>query len=144
MTELRAASPADARTLADLLYAFNVEFDTPTPQPDVLAERLATLLGRDDMAALLIGDSPKGFALMTFRPSVWDAGPVCLLEELYVQPERRGQGLGTQLLHRAFAVAREHGSETFEVNVDEEDVDAQRFYERHGVSRSALYFERSL
>jgi GNAT superfamily N-acetyltransferase len=71
-------------------------------------------------------------ALLTWRPSVWDAGPVTLLEELYVAPEHRGRGIGHEVLERALALARARGSQTFEINVDEDDVDARRFYERHG------------
>ena len=53
------------------------------------------------------------------------------------------------MLERSFEVARERGSETYQVNVDESDVDAQRFYQRHGVSATpggerAFYFERTL
>ena len=134
-----------------MLDAFNREFGEPTPGPDVLAERLTTLLARDDVAALVAGDRPDGFALLTFRPGVWDTGPVALLEELYVRPELRGRGIGGGLLEEAFALAREKGSQTIEITVDEEDVDAQRFYERHGVRAiepgrefRSFYFSRTL
>ncbi|HEX8121350.1 MAG TPA: GNAT family N-acetyltransferase [Solirubrobacteraceae bacterium] len=151
MTVPRAATPADARAIAELLDAFNREFGDPTPGADVLAQRLEAMLARDDVVALLAGDGPDGVALITFRPSVWDDGPVALLEELYVKPDLRNRGLGTELLHAAFALARDHGSQTFEINVDEVDADARRFYERHGVLPTepgrdghALYYSRAL
>ena len=133
---IRAAEPADAAVLAEALHAFNVEFDTATPGSEVLAERLREMLARDDVVALLAGEAPAAVALLTFRPGVWDAGPVTLLEELYVRPELRGHGIGTAVLERAIAIARERGSETFEINVDEGDDDARRFYERHGFSNT--------
>lgn len=146
---VRVATPRDARTAARMLHDFNTEFGDPSPGVEVLTERLALLLARDDVVALLAGDD--GVALLTFRPGVWDEGPVALLEELYVVPERRGQGIGGELIERAFEVARERGTATFQVNVDESDVDAQRFYEAHGVSarqpgsgERAFYFERQL
>lgn len=151
MTAVRVASPADAATVAELLHAFNAEFDTSSPGAEALAERLRRLLAGDGMVALLAGEPAAGVALLSFRPNVWDEGPVALLDELYVRPQLRGRGLGTELLHRAFAVARERGVETFEVNVDEGDVDARRFYERHGVALTgpdqeerALYYFRRL
>ena len=131
---VRLATPADAPAAGRLLHDFTAEFDEPSPGPGVLAERLGAMLARDDVAALLAGDGPDGLALLTFRPGVWDTGPVALLEELYVVPERRSRGIGGALLQEAFAVARRRGSQTFEINVDEEDVDARRFYERHGVT----------
>jgi GNAT superfamily N-acetyltransferase len=125
-----------------MLHDFNTEFGEESPPVDVLAERLERLLAGDDMVALLAGDD--GLALLTFRPTVWDAGPVALLEELYVKPQLRGRGIGGELVECSFALARERGCETYQVNVDEPDVDAQRFYEAHGVARDALYFERRL
>lgn len=122
-----------ARAVAEMLDAFNREFGDPTPGPDVLEERLHALLSRADAAVLVPDDRADGLALLTFRPGIWDPGPVALLEELYVKPALRNRGIGTRLLHESFAVAREQGARTFEIHVDEEDVDAQRFYERHGV-----------
>lgn len=147
----RLATPADAVVVAELLDAFNREFSTPTPGADALAERLRRLLARDDVAALLAGDPPVAVALLTFRPSVWDAGPVALLEELYVRPDLRGRGIGRAVLETAMALARERGSRTFEINVDEGDAGARRFYEAHGFANTEpgederlLYYHRRL
>jgi GNAT superfamily N-acetyltransferase len=148
---VRVAGPPDAATVAALLHSFNEEFDTASPGPEVLAERLGRLLAGGDIVALLVGEPAAGVALLSFRPNAWDDGPVALLDELYVQPGLRNRGLGTELLRRAFAVARERGAETFEINVDEGDADARRFYERHGVvptgpdqEEPALYYFRRL
>ena len=127
------AERAHLRAVAEMLDAFNREFGDPTPGPDVLEERLAALHGRHDVAVLVPDDGLDGLALLTFRPGIWDPGPVALLEELYVKPPLRNRGIGAKLLHEAFAVARATGAEQFEIHVDEEDAGAQRFYERHGV-----------
>jgi GNAT superfamily N-acetyltransferase len=147
----RLAGLADAAVVADLLHAFNVEFDTPTPGTEVLTTRLRRLLVRADVAVLLAGEPSVAVALLTFRPGVWDDGPVALLEELYVQPQRRCRGIGGAVLERAMAIARERGSATLEINVDEGDTDARRFYEAHGFSNTEpgeterlLYYFRSL
>ena len=149
--DLRVAELADAEAVAHMLHDFNLEFDTPTPGPSVLTDRLCEMLGRDDVAVLLAGDPPVGVALLTFRPNVWDAGPVTLLEELYVRPEVRRRRIGHRLLERAVAMAVARGSRTFEINVDEGDTDARRFYEAHGFSdiqpetnERAFYYSRSL
>jgi GNAT superfamily N-acetyltransferase len=135
-TAPRVAGPADAAVVAELLHAFNVEFDTPTPGPEVLTRRLEQMLARDDVVALLAGEPAVAVALLTFRPGVWDPGPVALLEELYVRPDLRGRGIGHTVLERAMAIARDRGSETFEINVDEGDTGARRFYEAHGFSNT--------
>ena len=148
---MRRATPDDALVVASLLHDFNEEFETPTPGVEVLAGRLAQLLDGDDVVALLAPEPPAAVALMTFRPNVWYAGPVALLDELYVRPDLRGRGIGSALLTRACALARDRGAGLMEINVDEGDVDARRFYERYGFSGTEpggtdrmLYYERAL
>jgi GNAT superfamily N-acetyltransferase len=147
----RAAAVAESRDVAELLDAFNQEYGTPTPGPTVLAARLERLLAEGNVVALLAGEPAIAVALMTMRPNVWYDGPVALLDELYVTPTRRGQGLGSALLRRAEIVARQRGAELLEVNVDGHDTDARRFYERHGYANSEpgedqplLYYFREL
>jgi GNAT superfamily N-acetyltransferase len=149
--DVRIAELADVTAVAQMLHDFNVEFDTPTPDPSVLSDRLCGMLARDDVAVLLAGDPPVGVALLTFRPTVWDSGPITLLEELYVRPEFRRRRIGHRLLERAVAMAEARGSQTFEINVDEGDTDARRFYAAHGFSEiqpetneRAFYYYRSL
>lgn len=129
-TEIRLAGPGDAALVGRLLDAFNREFDTPTPGPQVLADRLATLLTGDSTFAVLADDI--GLALITLRPNVWYEGPVALLDELYVVPDHRNRGLGTLLLRKVESEVLERDGQVLEINVDGQDHDARRFYERHG------------
>lgn len=147
----RRAGIADAATVAQLLDRFNREFAAPTPGVAVLTGRLAQLLAGDSVLAFLAGDPAVGLALLTLRPNVWFDGPVALLDELYVVPGERGRGIGTRLLHSAEDECRGLGVKLLEINVDGEDTDARRFYERHGYSdrepgQSAqeLYYHRDL
>ncbi len=137
--------------MAELLDAFNREYETPTPGADVLAERLGRLLARGDVFAVLAGDPAIAVALVTLRPSVWYEGAVALLDELYVAPGLRGQGIGSALLAAVEGAVRQRGGEVLEINVDGHDRDARRFYERHGYSNTEpggdeplLYYFREL
>jgi GNAT superfamily N-acetyltransferase len=132
--QVRRADPHDAAEVARLLVDFNTEFDTPTPTADVLTQRLEHLLAGSSTAAFLVGRPPMGFALLTARTNVWHAGPVVLLDELYVAPNHRNRGLGSALLGAAEAWARSIGSPLLEIDIDGGDTDARRFYERHGYS----------
>lgn len=129
---VRVATTDEADTVARLLDAFNREYDTPTPGPDVLETRLRSLLAGGDVVALLAGDPAVGVALLTLRPNVWYDGPVALLDELYVAPSLRSQGTGTALLKLAEDEVRRRGSQLLEINVDGADLGARRFYERQG------------
>lgn len=149
---VRVCDSAEARSAAQLLHDFNTEFDTPTPPLAELAERLRNLVVREDIEILLAGDPAVAVAVTTFRPSIWTPGPVALLEELYVRPDLRSRGIGGAVLERAIESARERGVTTFEINVDEGDLDAQRFYRAHGFTEleypetgeRAFYFHREI
>lgn len=129
---VRRAAVDDAAIVARLLDDFNTEYDTPTPGVSAIQSRLRTLLAEDATFALLAGDPPCAVALVTLRPNVWFSGPVALLDELYVAPAQRGQGLGSALVSLLRTECRSRGVALIEVNVDEGDVDALRFYDRHG------------
>ncbi|MCB0973728.1 MAG: GNAT family N-acetyltransferase [Actinobacteria bacterium] len=134
-------SPADRPRLADrshadavarLLWDFNREFDVDSPPVGTLSDRLAELLDSSAMFAVVAGAAPVAVALITFRPSVWYPGPVATLDEMYVVPALRGQGIGSRVLTRAVAECRSRKVGSIEINVDESDTDALRFYRRHG------------
>ncbi len=128
----RLATTAESEPIARLLDAFNREFDVATPGVDVLDARLRRLLTGDDTLAIVVGDPAAAVALITLRPNVWYGGPVALLDELYVAPSWRNQGIGAAIVDHLLLVAGTMGVELIEVNVDEGDRDARRFYERHG------------
>ena len=136
--DARRAAPDDAETVAQLLHDFNTEFDTSTPGTAVLTRRLQSLLAGPITIAYLAGEPAAGVALVTLRSNVWYDGPVALLDELYVAPDRRGRGLGGAMVDLLIADAKANGISAIEINVDAGDVDAQRFYERHGFSGADL------
>ena len=148
---VRVATVVDADVVGRLLDDFNREFDTPTPGPAVLADRLRVLLATDQTIAILAGSPPIAVALVTLRPNVWYDGLVALLDELYVAPAVRGRGIGSLVVQRLLEIASRRDVQLIEINVDEGDVDAQRFYERHGFAATdpasdehAFYYAREL
>jgi ribosomal protein S18 acetylase RimI-like enzyme len=132
--QIRIADRTDADAIGRLLYAFNREFDEPTPEPPALAERIRQLLDGGDTLVLLAGDGPDGLAVLRFRSAIWSAGLECYLAELYIAPARRGQGLGRRLMEAVLRAARERGADTMDIGVDEPDTAARRLYESLGFS----------
>jgi GNAT superfamily N-acetyltransferase len=147
----RLATFDDSAEVGRLLHEFNTEFDVPSPGTEILAGRLRRLLDGHGTFAVLVGEPAVGVGLVTVRSNVWYEGMVALLDELYVQPDLRGQGLGSVLLDLVVSSCRQRDVALIEINVDEGDVDAQRFYRRHGFSWSdpgsderAFYFHMEL
>jgi ribosomal protein S18 acetylase RimI-like enzyme len=149
---IRLASAADAPAFGRLLHAFNVEFGESTPDAEVIAERAAPLIASRDVAVLLAGDRPDGFAELRFRPSLYTGALDAYLEELYVVPERRGHGLGRALLEAAMDYARERGAAHIDLGTSEDDLAARALYESAGFTNREggpegprmLYYERDL
>lgn len=130
--EIRRAGPADAPEIARLLHDFNAEFEEPTPDVGTLAERSRRLLDGGEMTVLLAGEGPDGLALFRFRPSLWAEGSECYLQELYVIPPSRGQGIGRALLTATIELARAAGAAGVDLNTGETDLAARRLYESVG------------
>jgi ribosomal protein S18 acetylase RimI-like enzyme len=149
---IRLAGAADAPAFGRLLRAFNAEFDEPTPDAEVIAERAAPLIESGEVVVLLAGEGPDGFAELRFRPSLYTGRLDAYLEELYVVPGRRGEGIGRALLEAAMDEARARGAAHIDLGTSEDDVAARGLYEsagftsREGVPEGPrmLYYERDL
>lgn len=131
---VRHAGPGDAEAVGGLLHDFNTEYDESTPGAEALAHRMRELMAGDETAVLLAGDGPDGLAVLRFRPSLWRAALECYLAELYVVPDRRGQGLGRALMEEAIRLARERGADYMDLGTSEDDVAARSLYESLGFS----------
>jgi ribosomal protein S18 acetylase RimI-like enzyme len=149
---IRLATAADALAFGRLLHSFNTEFDEPTPDADVIAERAAPLIESGEVTVLFAGDGPDGFASLRFRPSLDTGALDAYLEELYVVPERRGHGLGRALLEAAMEHAKERGAAHIDLGTSEAEVAARALYESAGFTNREgrpdgpvmLYYERDL
>jgi ribosomal protein S18 acetylase RimI-like enzyme len=129
---VRRATPGDAPQVARLLHDFQREYDEPSPGVEALEERYEELIRNKEMIVLLGGGGPDGFAQLRFRPWVYSAGLHSYLEELYVVPDLRGNGLGRALLEAAMETARTEGAEQMELGTSEDDVAARKLYESSG------------
>ncbi len=150
--EIREAAVEDAPVAGRMLDTFQREFGEPSPGPEFFGQRIAELIAVRDTVVLLAGEGPEGFALLRFRPGLYSAGPECYLAELYVVPDRRGQGIGRALMERAFEVARSRGADHMDLGTSTDDIAAIALYERLGFTNreggpdgpSMLYYEREL
>ncbi len=150
--EIRHADPADAPAIARLLHDFNVEYDEPTPPVETLAARCEELLRAGTMTVLLTGEPPVGLSLLRLRPSPWTDGEEAYLQELYVVPVRRREGLGRALVEATIEVARAAGARTIDLNTGETDVGARVLYEKLGFTNREggpddprmLFYERGI
>ncbi|MDI2127695.1 GNAT family N-acetyltransferase [Yinghuangia seranimata] len=78
-----------------------------------------------------------GFLQVTYIPGLGrGAGERALLEAVRIRPDRRGAGLGGELVRRAVERARARGCTLVQLTSHKDRADAHRFYERFGFARS--------
>jgi ribosomal protein S18 acetylase RimI-like enzyme len=148
----RLADIDDAAAIGRLLHDFNAEYHEFTPGPEALERRMRELLEAGEITVLLDGDPPAGFVLLRFRPALATETLECYLQELYVVPDRRGQGIGRALMEAAMETARERGASYMDLGTSEDDVAARALYESVGFSNRegkpdgplSFFYEREL
>ena len=137
---IRPAAPGDAALIVDLIRGL-ADYERMLDQMETTEERIQATLFPDDgrpAAHCVIGEidgAAAGFALYFFNYSTFLARPGLYLEDLYVKPEFRGQGLGKALLLHLARVAHERGCGRMEWAVLDWNTPAIEFYERLGARR---------
>jgi ribosomal protein S18 acetylase RimI-like enzyme len=132
---VRLATIGDAAIVGRLLHDFNTEYEDVTPGPERLAARIAELIGDGDTDVLIAGGEPPcALAVLRLRKSIWTADLECYLAELYVAPDRRGQGIGRELMSAAIDHARTRGATYMDLGTAETDTAARALYESLGFS----------
>ncbi len=135
MLNIRPATAVDAallmRFIRELAVYEKAEHEVMATEADLRRD----LFGPDSRVEALICEwdgEPIGHAIFFMNYSTWLGRYGIFLEELYITPDRRGNGAGKALLKRVaeIAVARDCGR--FEWNVLDWNEPAIRFYESLG------------
>ena len=98
----------------------------------------AALFGATRVAEALLaflGSQPVGFALYFSTFSTFVGRPGIYLEDIFVEPEHRGRGIGTALLTRIAKIAGDRNCGRVEWSVLTWNEPSIGFYERLGAQR---------
>jgi GNAT superfamily N-acetyltransferase len=102
---VRVAALADVPAVADLLLAQLREHDIPVGRDHVVGRVMASVAGEGLVLvaaspASLAGEADRlvGVAYVSFAQPLEHAGTIAWLEELYVAPDRRSEGIGARLV----------------------------------------------
>jgi GNAT superfamily N-acetyltransferase len=125
----------DVPVIAELIRGL-ARFEKLEREVVMTEELLAAGLFRDrPYAEVVLAEDdgrPVGFALFFHNFSTFLGRPGIYLEDLFVLPERRGQGIGRMLLAHLARLAVERGCGRLEWAVLDWNKEAIKFYERLG------------
>jgi len=132
---IRAATPADVSQILTFIRALAVYEREPdavvTTEEDLLRDGFGRRPYFECLMAELDG-RPAGFALFFFTYGTWAGRPGLFLEDLFVEPELRGQGIGKALLKRLAEIALERGCSKMKWEVLDWNQPAIDFYKLLG------------
>jgi ribosomal protein S18 acetylase RimI-like enzyme len=129
---IRLATQQDAADVARLMIGFRDWWHRDEPSDAVFHTGVTRLLTDPNTDFLLAGDPATGVCQLRYRYAVWTESEDCWLEDIFVEAEARGSGVGRALVEAAFERARERGCARVELDVNEANPAALRLYESLG------------
>jgi len=129
----------------DFAQLYAIEEACFTPRFRFGRRYMRQLVGRSNAATWIAEEDGRmsGFAIVEWTRE--RGGTVAYMQTLEVVPDRRGQGVGGELLCRAEDSARVVGAQRIWLHVDAKNVEAIRIYEARGYlceGREENYYAR--
>ena len=134
-TTIRTATPADVPQILAFIRGLAAYEREPDAVTATEADLLRDGFGPNPFYFCLIAENsgkPAGFAFYFFNYSTWKGRPGLYLEDLFVQPEFRGLGIGKALLKRVAAIAVEKNCPRLQWEVLDWNTPAVDFYRAMG------------
>jgi len=130
---LRAAEARDQAEWRRLWAGYTAFYRTDVPDKVTSATWARAL---DPASGLFIrvaaqGDRLAGFAVAVLHPGSWTDQPICYLEDLFVDPDRRGGGVGRALIDDLLALARKQGWSRLYWHTERQNHAARRLYDQY-------------
>ena len=140
-TQIRAATAADIPQLCDLLAILFTQETDFRPDPEKQSRGLGLIIADPEIGQVFCAVQANiviGMVSILYTVSTAEGGRAAWLEDMIVDPDWRGQGLGSQLLAHAIREAKAAGCLRVTLLTDQTNEAAMRFYRRAGFEPSAM------
>ena len=143
-TTVRSLQPADRERWNDLWrgYLQFYKHDLPADLTELTWRRLLDPAHPFQGFAALDGERIAGIVHFHVHASTWARLGYCYLEDLFVDPACRGQGLGRTLIEAVFRAADEQGAERVYWHTENTNDRAQRLYQQVAELTPFVQFRR--
>jgi GNAT superfamily N-acetyltransferase len=135
--QIRRAHVDDVPIIFELIHALAAYERAPEEVVATEDQLIDVLFGERPVAEVLLafeGKFPVGFAVYFYNFSTWLGRPGLYLEDLFVKPEKRGNGYGRALLVELAKIARDRGCGRMEWAVLDWNEPAIKFYRALGAT----------
>ena len=139
----RIANLSDLDDLLRLMVSFGQVLGRNQPDIESLRKGLKCLLGSGNAEFVIVTDDKAvavGYVQQRYRYSLWLNGLEAALEDLFVSPANRRQGIGTRLVQFAIDRAREKGCRAIKLDTNERNDEAIQLYRKLGFSSGSSRF----
>jgi len=128
------AEQADINVILDLMRQFyaheKLPFDESTAE-DALARLIAeTTFGR--IWLIKIQEKAIGYVILTLGYSIEFHGRDAFIDEIFIEADYRGKGIGTKVIEFVELQCRESGIHALHLEVERENMSAQNLYRKLG------------
>ncbi len=133
MTSLRDATSSDTEPLIEMMRGL---WTTPTSTFNEAMSRkcLATMLADPGLGRVYLINDGEGYAVIVFGFSL-EFGRDAFIDELFIKPEYRGQGIGSAVLDLLSAQSEELGVQALHLEVADANDRAELLYARKSFKR---------
>ncbi len=135
---VRPAEPEDRPELLNLIKGYFAFYRTLFPALSKIESLLDRLERDPELGVQLVADAGgrlQGFASLYACLDTLLADRILVMNDLFVDPSSRNRGIGAALFDASLAYAAAHGYARLDWVTAADNLDAQRFYDRHGGRR---------
>jgi GNAT superfamily N-acetyltransferase len=123
----------------DILGSQRERYEDPLPESYLNAFREIDANPNNELIVAEFDGGVIGTLQLTYTPSIsFQGGKRCTVESVRVDERYRGQGIGREMMQWAIERAKEKGCASIQLTTNNDRVDAHRFYESLGFSKSHI------
>ena len=134
MASVRRALSTDQESVLELMRGYCQEVQTPLSDEHLL-EALVPLISNEQLGDLLVaeqGEELAGYLVITWGWGIESGGAEALIDEMYVSPAYRNQGVGTLLMTEAQSRASSKDVKVIFLETEQNNPESRELYDRLG------------
>lgn len=133
----------DAADITRLIQMLAIDEDFPSHLTEEFIPKFLSHPGCGVLLAISDGQT-IGMLSYSIQPNLFHAGDTCTIQELIVESDFRGQGIGSALIKAILEKAEQYGCMEVSISAMPDNLKAIALYRGLGLDEEAVYLEKHL